>query len=748
MAKPQIWLKILNMHLKRLELSGFKSFARLTALEFPLAITAIVGPNGSGKSNVAEGIRWVLGEQSMKSLRGKRGEDLIWNGSAQLPRMGRASVTLIFDNKDGRIPLEFEEVLIARKIFRDGLNEYYINNSHVRLKDVVELIARMGLGETKHNIISQGEVDKILLSSPRERREMLEEALGLRVYQLKKNEAERKLEATENNMKQVEALIREISPHLKFLHSQAQKAEARGTTEGELKKFQKIYLAKEFKEIVLERNKIEERRSPFAKKIEAVRKEIGDLTKEIELVEELLSAEGAENGKEKLLLELEAKRRAVERELGRLEGKLEIEKEKASQPKLRLVDTIYIQGRIKNFLLEARMVLEKESQIDVVKTRLLELVKNLESLLEEIKRGTVEEKSTEVEGGFLRELEKTIKSLEDEEGRLGQEIEKLETGRQKEQSRYRELQQKVRGFDSTLRAKQDEERDLTLQLERIKFDEERLLMRENIFLSELKEAGLEREALKDVLLDGFESIAQDELKKKIERLRIKLEEIGGIDPAVVKEYQEVEGRHSFLTKELEDLKQASHSLRELIKELNQHIRNDFKEGFAKIKSEFHKFFQIIFGGGKASLHLVKFASASTPEEIEFGEETEKKSKEQLEEGVDLSVDIPRKRIKGLAMLSGGERALTSIALLFAITSVNPPPFLVLDETDAALDEANSQKYAAILGELCKKTQLILVTHNRETMKCAGILYGVTMGDDGVSKLLSLKLEEAEVYTNR
>ncbi len=122
--------------------------------------------------------------------------------------------------------------------------------------------------------------------------------------------------------------------------------------------------------------------------------------------------------------------------------------------------------------------------------------------------------------------------------------------------------------------------------------------------------------------------------------------------------------------------------------------------------------------------------------------------EKSEEGIEIGVDLPGKRIKGLAMLSGGERALTSIALLFAITAVNPPPFLVLDETDAALDEANSQRYAAILKELAKKTQLILITHNRETMKAAGILYGVTMGDDGVSRLLSLKLEEAEVYTNR
>ena len=173
--------------LKRLELSGFKSFARQTTLEFSSPVSVVVGPNGSGKSNVAESIRWVLGEQSMKSLRGKRGEDLIFNGTEQVSRMGKAAVSVTFDNKDGSIPLDFEEVTITRKIFRDGQNEYYLNESQVRLKDVIELVARMGLGETKHNIIGQGDVDRILLSSPRERRELIEEAIGLRVYHLKKN---------------------------------------------------------------------------------------------------------------------------------------------------------------------------------------------------------------------------------------------------------------------------------------------------------------------------------------------------------------------------------------------------------------------------------------------------------------------------------------------------------------------------------------------------------------------------------
>src|SRR3989338_1005961 len=268
--------------LTSLELSGFKSFAEPTTLAFPSRITAIVGPNGSGKSNMAEAIRWVLGEQSMKALRGKKGEDLIWNGSphsassghAGVPRMGKASVTLRFDNADGKIALDFDEVAVSRKIFRDGMNEYFLNDSHVRLKDIVELIARLGLGETKHNIIGQGEVDRMLLSSPLERRDMLEEALGLRVYQLKKNETERKLNATEENLRQAELLLREIKPHLTFLRSQAKKADMRGAVEAELRMFERIYFVREEEDIRKEKEDIGRRLEPLVKKHAAVAREL------------------------------------------------------------------------------------------------------------------------------------------------------------------------------------------------------------------------------------------------------------------------------------------------------------------------------------------------------------------------------------------------------------------------------------------------------------------------------------------
>lgn len=735
------------MYLKKLELSGFKSFPKATVLAFPHKITAIVGPNGSGKSNIAEGIRWVMGEQSMKSLRGKKGEDLIWNGSVGVSRMGKASVTLIFDNKDGKIPLEFEEVSVGRKIFRDGLNEYYLNDSQVRLKDVVELMARIGLGETKHNIISQGEVDRMLLATNRERREMLEEALGLRVYQLKKHETERKCEATENNMKQVEALLREITPHLRFLRSQAEKHRARESIEAELQKFQKIYLAKEGREINEERTRLRRASDPFSEKREGLQKEIVIIIREIQDQETVFAEISAKSAEEAKLIEFEGRRREKERELGRLEGRLEAEKEKLSRPKLRVVDMRYIKDEVQAILSEIRAILEEEDRVEVMRSHLFVLIEDLDSLLIKIERGTAEEARDEGETAALSGLQNAITMLQDELTRIAEEVRNLQAVRLEEHNRYRILQQKLKELHTLLRVKQDQEREVMIELERFRFNEERLRGREEFFSREMTEMGLSQDELASISLAEFETVSSEELKRRIERLRGKLEEIGGIDHTVIKEFEETEARHSFLTRELDDLKKASVSLKELIRELDNHIKNDFREGFAKIKEEFHNYFRIIFGGGKASLQLVE-----VPLRDGYAENSENQEgdgeKGLSAEGADIVVDLPGKRIKGLAMLSGGERALTSIALLFAITAVSPPPFLVLDETDAALDEANSQRYAAILKELSKRTQLLLVTHNRETMKCAGVLYGVTIGDDGASRLLSLKLEEAEVYTNR
>ena len=179
-----------------------------------------------------------------------------------------------------------------------------------------------------------------------------------------------------------------------------------------------------------------------------------------------------------------------------------------------------------------------------------------------------------------------------------------------------------------------------------------------------------------------------------------------------------------------------------MRELEETLNQQFKEGILKINKQFNEFFGLMFGGGTASLQVSvnkkkKVRTLDTDIETEPNE-----TEEEAEEGIEVVVNLPHKKIRGLQMLSGGERALTSIALLFAMSQVNPPPFLVLDETDAALDEANSRKYGDMIENLAKYSQLIVITHNRETMSRAGVICGVTMGADAISKLLSINFEEA------
>src|SRR3989338_3399316 len=188
------------MYLKSLELLGFKSFAKKSVFDFTSKISGIVGPNGSGKSNVAESLRFVLGEQSIKSLRGKRGEDLIFNGSKTIPRSNRAFVKILFDNTKRFLNIDFDEVAIERIVYRDGVNQYFINSSQVRLRDIAELLSSANIGSSGHHIISQGEADRILNANIKKRKKKIKNAQGLKGFQYKKQERQKKLQKTEDNI--------------------------------------------------------------------------------------------------------------------------------------------------------------------------------------------------------------------------------------------------------------------------------------------------------------------------------------------------------------------------------------------------------------------------------------------------------------------------------------------------------------------------------------------------------------------
>ncbi len=242
---------------------------------------------------------------------------------------------------------------------------------------------------------------------------------------------------------------------------------------------------------------------------------------------------------------------------------------------------------------------------------------------------------------------------------------------------------------------------------------------------------------------------QEKSRHEIEKIKIRLEDSGAVSAdEVMKEFKETSTRDEFLAKELMDLETSATSLETLIAELEEKLEKLFTDGIDKINKQFKEFFILMFNGGSSGLRVTeeKKHRRATLVESEDGESLElglgDDEEEETEIGIEIDVSLPRKKIKSLEMLSGGERALTSIALIFALSQVNPPPFLVLDETDAALDEANSKRYGDMLETLSKHSQLIVITHNRETMSRAGVLYGVTMGKDGASKLLSIEFQRS------
>ena len=764
------------MILKRLELSGFKSFAKTTILQFPSAVTAVVGPNGSGKSNVAEALRWVLGEQSMKSLRGKKGEDLIFNGSQTVAKMGRASVSLVFDNKNKILPVDFDEVIIARLVHRSGENEYLINDSPVRLKDIAELLGNVGLGASSHHIISQGEADRFLNASAKERKEMIEEALGLKIYQIKKADAEKRLEKTAENIKQVESLRREIQHQLKFLKKEAEKIEEAEKFKTELKDIyaqfipqEKDYLKKESDKITAEKNKIDEdiKTAEKSKAVFSGDSQAEVIKKFIKEVEVKLFQEESELGK------LRSSRNSMERELGKLEGIMEYKQSllpKYSDKKEEL-PPIPCQE-----VLEIMEAVRESAVAGAVNSDIAEARKIFEGIASSAKdfiaKISGKQDNAVVGGNDMGDLKKKkdeiqamISAIEKKEKEITESIGGLEFEAEENRRKIAETEKESYQAEAKLR-------ELKGHLTRLSLEEDKVKLRTD----ELKRE--EAEAVALLGLQFLESFAptsrlnldvelsyqeREKFLKQAERLKIKLEDCGAVGGEVLNEYNQTKQRDEGYEKELSDLAVAEKSLREIMAELADKIENDFFGGVEKINEEFSKFFVSVFGGGKAELKFVKKEKKSFSDDSPSLSEREKTISSPFfaleekdissflkpeETGIEISVSHPKKRISSLEMLSGGERSLVAISLLFAMSQVNPPPFLILDETDAALDEANSQKYALMLKNLGEKTQLIVITHNRETMRQADIIYGITMSADGISRLLSIKFDDAKDYINQ
>jgi chromosome segregation protein len=756
--------------LKSLELSGFKSFAKKSELEFSAPITSIVGPNGSGKSNVAESIRFVLGEQSLKSLRGKKGEDMIFNGSKTIPAMNRAHVSITFDNSKrmfsiegelaGDINLNFDEITITREVYRDGTNKYLINGSQVRLRDVIELLASVNIGASGHHIISQGEADRILNANIVERRTMVEEALGLKIYQWKISDGEKKLERTRENTEKAESLRREIAPHIKFLKKQVEKVEKAEQLRVELSSLYAEYLRREEFYLTREKEKIGKEKKILTESLRDVERMIGSIKDSLASREKNLDTLSGLRRFEEGLRAIRAKKDELSRKLGRLEGRIELEEERKKEIEASAKEeegAVIPASKARVFAEEINKLISEGEKIDDIFTvkSLFTAIKQLAHEFLNSIRESVPQRAVFSAEDFARlqnergVIEKEISGKEGEENSLNLEYMKAKGELEKDKDLSHERERKLYELSA-------HRSECVSKLDILSSKEHSVLRDEEMMANELEEAsaliGADSLRYKTFELDEPSAMAepreiQEDRRKKMERIKIRLEDMGGAGGAeLMKEYQEVSERDTFLEREINDLKRSAEDIESLIANLREKLNNQFSDGIVKINKQFDEFFKLMFGGGTASLSIVE--ERRKPKSIGFDPDTGEELYEDLSEdeevkhGIDIKVSLPQKKIRDLQMLSGGERALTSIALIFAVSQVNPPPFLVLDETDAALDEANSRKYADMLTNLAKHSQLVVITHNRETMSRAGVLYGITTAGDAASRLLSVKFEEA------
>jgi chromosome segregation protein len=644
------------------------------------------------------------------------------------------------DNSSKKLSLDFDQIEIERVVSRDGSNEYLLNGSPVRLKDVLSLLAEAHIGASGHHIISQGEADRILRANTKERREMVEEALGLKIYQYKREESEKKLEKTEENIRQVESLRREIAPHIKFLKKQVEKVERAEELKKSLTELYRQYLNIEEQYINSQKEKLVIEKKPIEDKLHS-------LDKEMEEAKNILNSRDDKDEKSDKLIDIENKvetkrneKDVLIKELGSKESEIRI-----SENQIQILTKENDQEQNKTVLLKEVEVLEQE----------IGLLQSVGEILERV-RNFIQTHKQNIDVAKIEKLNLRVSELQNEKQGIEKEIEN-------KNNELKALQEEYIYIKNLIEKEKDTSRDAEKNIFRISSEqsvvrssydilrekEKRLSIEEEDWKREIQEAGV----LLGTAIVGFSDPnsanaistesreKQTERRRELEKMKIRLEETGGVGGGeIMKEYKDSLERDEYLAKELQDLYTSSESLKNLIKELLEKIDSEFENGIEKINKSFIEYFHLMFGGGEAKLKIENLKLKIKKVEDNFGEEQEGEDKN--ERGIEIEISLPKKKLRGLDMLSGGERALTSIALIFAISSINPPPFIILDETDAALDEANSKRYGDAIEKLSKDSELIIITHNRETMSRAGVIYGVTMGRDGVSRLLSIAFDEA------
>ncbi len=976
------------MYLKEIKISGFKSFADKISLNLDDNITCIVGPNGSGKSNIVDAVKWVLGEQSVKNLRGSKAmTDVIFSGSKSRNPLNLASVSLVFDNSDSYISLPYTEISITRKVYRSGENEYYLNNEKCRLKDIYDLFLDSGMGRYAFNIISQGEVEKVISNSPYERRVIFEEAAGVLKYKKRKEEALRKLEKTNENLTRVKDIKAELDSQIEPLREQSKRAKEYLDKKEKLENIEISLIASDLEKLNIEYEKntkdIEELQNEIIKTstnssnsdvlLEKKKEELNKVNeKMVSLNNSYLSLSKEEeklNGQKNIIKErskysaesskvhdnivslkeqsfsinnkmlslkmdisvlenkindidllidnenkdlkeklnerkdLESKIYSSNMEINSLDYKIKsltnyIEeggninvnaKKVLANPRIKgihnvisklvnissdkmialnsimvgskdyvVVDTPEVAKSCINYLKENGLgrvtfypisVIKKryidndtidvlnssQGYIDVLanlleyddkykdivynlfgnvilvdsldnaniiakkinnKYRIVTLTGELINVGGSVTGGTIKVKSVISEKYELQNLiskkahlilsrdkdskiledliskekEKQVKIMEIEKNKIlcSEELDSKKLTYEKYSKDYEDITLEFNNLNNLVKNNFSSEEDkiitkyyevlgkredlekqvklvmdlrdkLTFEIDEINAKYRTINSNLRTLENTLKEKEINNTKI-SVKMDNMLSVLSENYsitfekaranyileideniaRKTVNELKGIIKKLGDVNVGSIEEFERVNARYEFLTKQTNDLESAISTLLSIIDELDEVMKNEFLNTFKEIEVEFDKVFKDLFGGGEAKLKLTDKSNI-------------------LETGIDIVVTPPGKKISSISLLSGGEKTLTAISLLFAILNVKKIPFCLFDEVEAALDENNVDKVGAYFKKYIGKTQLIIITHKKKTMEYANTLYGITMQESGVSKLVSVKL---------
>lgn len=698
----------MTLLLKNIKIDGFKSFGKPVEIDFDANVTAVVGPNGSGKSNIAEAMLFVLGEQSGKAMRVKDASELLFRGSNDLSPKNEASVTLVFTNKfsknnipDDLLPYaDTDEIVFKRTLYRDNTSLYEINKLKVRLKDVNILLAYASLGGHAYTIISQGEADRMLLASKYERRIMLENSLALGVYDIRIKEARTKIKKSLQSINDLRLLEREIAPLVKSLEEKIKKIDQRNKN---LEVFSKLSDSLFFK---YDNNLLSLNRELETFRTETeIENKIAELSSLIEPPELLFTnADKVAQIKDKVR-NLNSKLEQIVKQIGKEEWVKSHASTMSGKVFINYKDFYY---KLKSYISN----LSKNKNIDIDK-----IILDINSLIEDAKNGQSVVKAEEDTG--------LLSSLYLQKQNILNEIEKLILDEKSLVDEYEKENRLNEEKRSLFKRKSDEIKSLEREKNEILKHKEKIANLNEVINNLISHH-------KTHIGGNPKNIVHIEnevhlLEREWQRALIKLEESVFLDEEeTVREYKEVSSRLENIRSEIATCNEVITKLDDLILSLEIEMKKAFDVGLSRVSSFFTHFFGQIVEGGKAEIVLTK--DFKDDEEV-FG--------------IDIVVNMPGKKVTDLHLFSGGEKTLVAIALLFALSRVSPPPFMVLDETDAPLDERNARVYGKMLRDLSKESKLLVVTHNRETMEFCDTLFGITMGRLGYSQIIKVNLTEAK-----